>query len=408
MNLLFIVTSFWAYGELLIAIEFARRAESYGYRALFLIPSSHEAIAKHEGMAYQILIPRGGKLNRLLLRDIEEVYRPDFVILADFLNFSFCDRHYGLCHDDLEVFSGKLGAFDLYDFKSTSGYSDTYGFRSKNFKDLSLESYSFLLQPCPVNKVLRQESSKSFRYSLFDPMDELTVDRWESARAELGVAKDEKIILMTTATWQETHKLYAEIQPFIKACNAAMEEIISNLPQSAKVVSIGSRTLFKEKDYKRFKHLDKILPKDFQKWVNACDLFVSNNYISTSMIKIVLLGVPTLLLSNSFIKRNGKKLCVGGIKRDEPELLRDISLAYPFRLFPVGWYKFLENIVNDNAFFSLPVREELFNIEGVNEKTRRILNDSTRDINSEKRMQYREAISTLPRINEILVELACI
>ena len=43
-TVLFIVTSFWAYGELAIATEFARQMPGSGYRPLFLIPPSHRAI----------------------------------------------------------------------------------------------------------------------------------------------------------------------------------------------------------------------------------------------------------------------------------------------------------------------------------------------------------------------------
>ena len=74
-----------------------------GFRPLFLIPPSHRPLITATGLEHQLLIPGAGKINRILLQDIQLVHRPALVVLADFLNFDFCDRHYGLCRDDLRV-----------------------------------------------------------------------------------------------------------------------------------------------------------------------------------------------------------------------------------------------------------------------------------------------------------------
>lgn len=97
----------------------------------------------------------------------------------------------------------------------------------------------------------------------------------------------------------------------------------------------------------------------------ATDLFISNNYISTSMVKIALSGIPTLLLQNSYLKREQGECWVNGKKRATPALLRDCLVAYPFRMFPVGWYRFLNHIVRDNPFYSFLAQAELFDIQEV-------------------------------------------
>ncbi|MCU0285179.1 MAG: DUF6365 family protein, partial [Acidobacteria bacterium] len=120
----FIVTSFWAYGELTIAVDFALRAKKAGYEPVFLIPPSHEAIIKQNNIQYLTLIPGARKLNVILLNEIKTKYEPAAVVLADFLNYLFCERHYGLTIDDLAIFPGKIGAFDIYNFETSQGRVD--------------------------------------------------------------------------------------------------------------------------------------------------------------------------------------------------------------------------------------------------------------------------------------------
>ena len=96
MRLLFIVTSFWAYGELQIAMDFATGMKNAGNAVQFLIPPSHTKKVESKGFSYQVLIPNAGKLNRILFQDIELTYQPTHIVLSDFLNYAFCERHYGV------------------------------------------------------------------------------------------------------------------------------------------------------------------------------------------------------------------------------------------------------------------------------------------------------------------------
>ncbi|GAA0121928.1 MAG: hypothetical protein KID00_11145 [Clostridium argentinense] len=76
MNVAFIVTSYWAYGELLIALQFAKRIKKHGFSPYFFVPPSHEKVLKEEDILYSILFPKLGKINHILLQDYENKYKP--------------------------------------------------------------------------------------------------------------------------------------------------------------------------------------------------------------------------------------------------------------------------------------------------------------------------------------------
>lgn len=101
MKVLFIVTSFWAYGELIIAMNFAKKLAKDGHKPHFLIPPKHKRIVDQNGYKNTVLIPKAGKINRILMKDIEYSISPNLVILSDFLNYNYCEVHYGITKEDL-------------------------------------------------------------------------------------------------------------------------------------------------------------------------------------------------------------------------------------------------------------------------------------------------------------------
>jgi hypothetical protein len=393
----FIVTSFWAYGELTIALEFALRIRKAGYEPVFLIPPSHENILKQNNIRYLTLVPGSRKLNLVLLNEIKLTYEPAAVVLSDFLNYHFCERHYGLTVDDLAIFPGKIGVFDIYDFEATRGGVDTYGFYAKNMKNLSLKSYEFLLQPCPVNH-FEKRKEKEFRYSLFHRLESRTKEEKESARRSLGITGDQKILLITSAIWQQKYRAHKDIVPFVTACNKMLEDVLDTLPGDTRVISVGHQTLYPDRKTDRFTHYDKMLPEEFRRVTSAADLYVSNNYISTSMIKMVLSGIPTLLIQNSIFKKNGTIKWYKYKNRNLPGILDRCPVAYPFRLFPVGWYRFLDGIFKNNPFFSLMLQAELFAAEELREKILKILENQ--EMFDDRRNAYLESLKKLPSIEK--------
>lgn len=376
MRILFIVTSYWAFGELTIALQFAKGLTE-GNDIMFLAPRNQEKIIKANGFKSVGLYFKLPSINRALLADIASSYSPDFVILSDYLNYSFCDIHYGLKLEDLECFRGKIGAFDLYDIGRKVRTMDTYGFNNKKVA-FDHERVTFRLLPCPILSPSCNSPAENVYAAALDTDYHIqTPEEKQAAKQELGYVSKKKLILTTSALWQDTYKSYDNVVEFVKNSEAAYQQIISALVQDNYVVCVGNN----EQRLEGVTYIDSLPPQSFKKYCEAADLFISRNMISTSFANIVMSGVKGVLLQNS--RSEGKTV-------------------YPYRMYPVGWYHFLEPIIKDNDYMNLFQTGEIFDVEASIELISNALDSM---IDTLKLQDYHRQLKELPRGDAILRSL---
>jgi hypothetical protein len=411
---LFIVTSFWAYGELNIATEFASRMAGTGFRPLFLIPPTHRALLAATGLMYQVLIPGAGKINRIQLQDIALAHRPAAVVLADFLNYDFCDRHYGLTRADLEVFDCPIGTFDNFSWGRPGSFLDTYGFRARYQNDIATDGLAFRLRPCPLNSPLPCDDDTAHPYPLLDGSVEAigTGEAGEArrVRAELGVPDGRPLVLLTGATWQRMHVAYPVVTAFVQACKAMVERLLTGLLDHAAVVSVGSALVFADGAPPGFQSTGPLPPDRFRRLASAADLHISNNLISVTLHRLALAGVPSVALFSSLTKDGDE---MGSLSREPVRLsafaanvVGGVHHLYPFRMFPVGWYHFLHSLVDGNPFTEVVRHVELFDEAGALETIGSLLAPgATRDRLDAARQSYLDALAQLPDVDSILTRI---
>jgi hypothetical protein len=410
-TVLFIVTSFWAYGELAIATEFAGRMAGTGFRPLFLIPPTHRGQVTSAGFDHQVLIPGAGKINRILLADIAHVHRPALVVLADFLNFDFCDRHYGLKRSDLSVFGCPVGTFDDFSWGRAGAWLDTFGFRAKFEGDITTDGLSFRLRPCPLNNPGEADATGVHSYPLLEDVTDVAVGGRASVRRELGLAKDRPVVLVTGATWQRTHEAYPRVTAFVNACHTMLERLLSALLPHADVLAIGPQLVFTDRAPAGFYPLGALEPDRFARLIQAVDLHISSNIISVSLHRLALRGIPSVALMSSLHKRSGELRWELPVAPRLTEFARHVvdgvDYLYPCRMFPVGWYQFLRSLLADNPFCDLVPQVETFDEEAALAAIVPLLSAGPeRDRLALARESYLEALRKLPEVDSILHEVA--
>ncbi|AEY67257.1 DUF6365 family protein [Clostridium sp. BNL1100] len=410
MYILFIVTSFWAYGEVTIACEFAARVRESGYIPYFLIPPSHEKIMNKYKFTYTTLIPRNGKINRLLMRDLEHRYHPGLVILADFLNYNFCEVHYGLTPGDLEVFSGRIGTFDDFDWVITGKQMDTYGFKAAKFGDIDIRKYGFRLCPCPIVNPNSGYREETYHYQLTTdtlPYDVYSTDKW---KAKLGLPVGKKLILFTSAAWQESYKQYTDVISFVNANNQAFYHIMQELTKTYSVVCVGSKGGYSKNSEDGLIFLNQLPPEVFDEYLLATDLFISRNITATSLARAVLSGIPSANFENSIFFSAEKPLDKEKIKFEPApfvdELLKNLERCYPYRMFPVGWYKFLAPLVKGNSYMKTFIRLEQFNVIDSIRRIQEVLEcEEKREELLKSADRYKKTLESLPDVRSIIESL---
>lgn len=393
MVAVFIVTSYWAYGELLIAYYFAKTIAACGYKPYFIIPPSHEKVIKDSGFKYSVLIPKLGKINRLLLADCEHKYKPGLVILADFINYHFCERHYGLTGEDLEVFSGTMGTFDNFHWDLEKREMDTYGFRARNVHGLSTGGYRFRLLPCPlVNPGLTRVDNREFYYSLLNDFLDYDEDMKVKLRKELSLPLHKPICITTTAAWQSTYKQYPHVEHFVHKVDTRFRDILGRVFKNGLLLTVGKDSPIGAGGAGRVIRFDHLSPWDFEKYALASDLFVSRNITSTTLARLALSGLPSAVLINS---NPGK---------DDRQRKREMD--YPYRMFPVGWFKFLNPVLKGNPYVNVVKELEIFDVHKTAQGLRTLVLD--KELRQECRRQalaFRKSLEKLMKPGEILETL---
>ncbi|HEY3872216.1 MAG TPA: DUF6365 family protein [Actinocrinis sp.] len=415
-TVLFIVTSFWAYGELAIAAEFAGRMAGTGFRPLFLVPPTHRAQVVAAGLDHRVLIPGAGKVNRIQLHDIRHVDRPALVVLADFMNFDFCDRHYGLRRADLSVLDCPIGTFDDFAWGRPGAWMDTYGFRAKYEHDISLDGLSFRLRPCPLNNPLDETAGPDVHpYPLLESVADVGTEQRAAVRRELGLAKDRPVVLVTGAAWQRMHAAYPLVTPFVEACHAMLERLLSRLLKHADVLAVGPQLVFRDRTPEGFYALGAVEPERFRLLLQAVDLHLSSNIISVSLHRTALNGIASVALVSSLHKRSGRlRWELPGVPQAAPALTEfaqrvvdGVDYLYPYRMFPVGWHHFLRSLLVGNPFGDVVPQVELFDEEAAVASIVPLLTAGPeRDRLSRARETYLEALRKLPEPETILHEVA--
>jgi hypothetical protein len=411
-TVLFIVTSFWAYGELAIASEFARRMPGTGFRPLFLIPPTHRAQVAAAGLDHQVLIPGAGKINRIQLHDIQHVHQPALVVLADFMNFDFCDRHYGLTRADLSVFDCPIGTFDDFSWGRPGAWLDTYGFKAKHEGDITLDGLSFRLRPCPLNNPLdRGDGPDVHPYPLLRDAADVTTTERAAARRELGLPSGRPVVLVTGATWQRMHAAYPRVTEFVLACRTMLERLLSTLLGYADVVAVGPNLVFQDRVPAGFHPLGAVEPDRFARLIQAVDLYISNNVVSVSLHRLALRGIPSVVLMNSLRKESGELRCelpvMPVLTGFAQRVVDGVDYLYPCRMFPVGWFHFLRSLLDGNPFTDVITQVETFDEEEAMTAIVPLLHDGPeRDRMARARETYLEALRKLPEVESILREVA--
>lgn len=410
-TVLFIVTSFWAYGELAIATEFAGRMAGTGFRPLFLVPPTHRSQLVAAGLDHQVLIPGSGKINRLQLRDIQHVHRPALVVLADSLNFDFCDRHYGLRREDLAVFDCPVGTFDDFSWGREGAWMDTYGFRAKHDADITFDGLAFRLRPCPLNNPLEDATPEVHPYPLLEDVADVATAHRAEARRELGLAKDRPVVLLAGAAWQRTHTAYPAVTPFVEACHTMLEHLLSRLLPHADVLTVGERLVFRDRTPEGFHALGPVPPERFRFLLQAVDLHISNNVVSVSLHRLALRGIPSVVLVNSLHKRADRLRwrlpAAPALTGFAQQVVDSVDYLYPYRMFPVGWHHFLDSLLAGNPFSDVVPQVETFDEEAALATIVPLLSTGPeREQLAGARERYLTALRKLPEVETILHEVA--
>jgi Family of unknown function (DUF6365) len=218
---------------------------------------------------------------------------------------------------------------------------------------------------------------------------------------DLGFGKGEKLVLMVGAKWQ-TPSFWQDIHIRRAAMHVPnlISYYVSRIPK-VRIVHIGPEPYHIDRNLEgRYQWLNQLDPKRYQAILVSADIFVTCNLSSNTLASAVALGIPSLLLRNSFRVRTVDEAIANIRDKPSERLLSWLESAVPINCFynwPGGYYRLLSRLIPNNPYCETFETAELFQEDDVIEKCHKLLFDSTTGMQMKGRQKkYVSLIHTLP------------
>lgn len=396
-------------GEITIAMEVLRRIRDEESEICFVL---HEKMSKQviaNGFPVYLINGNSPQENKKCFQEAVKDFKPDLLLCADVFTMDFSSTWSGIGLEELKATGIPVGTFDEYEWESTHFIQDFTGIPMQIRGEL-ITDCDFLVRPCPVNRPEILDNKKVINCSLFD-VDGLLLSYQEDIknkakwRESLGIPENSKVVMIVNSTWEyvevgrsfESGRLIEWIPRIIHNYLCALNEPITVLHVGGKEWSFADKSRI---DYRHFVSLN---PVDYNRMINCVDLFCGTNLISVTLSRAVLCGVPVVLFQNEkCMDFNKLSSIMGKMPEWYQQMAKDVKKVLPFKVFPWGWYRFLEPVMKNNGYDELIDRAPIFQPKKSIEVLRRNLFDKTHmeQINT-KRDAYIESLDSLPSPSKI-------
>ncbi len=369
-NILFISIGTDAFGESILALNFARSLPAAGYRPCFILSPSHGTLLNQHPNFKGIQLYKGAiKINRMLIEDFLEHYPPDLIILCDFLTFDYSQADMGITLDDLRAYNKPIISLDSYEWESGDFGLDFFNGAEKKVPATILE-LDGALRPCPLNKPA-PINGRIACYSFLHQIQQLPEEEVRWTRNELGIPMNDLVIFSATAVWQEFRAKKRYAGPFSRIVPQLIYSYVERLETPVHWISVGphNRQAHTKQRGNVVEHNFPSLPEDkFNRLLAASDIMISTNIASTTLAKCIRYRRPALFLYNSLVV-NGpgdfSKYKHIRLSESTSSLIENAYPFHPFLMFPLGWFKFLSPVLKDNPYLDTFYRAEILDEEGV-------------------------------------------
>ncbi|MBL8150290.1 MAG: hypothetical protein JNN15_10235 [Blastocatellia bacterium] len=403
-NVLFVSTGSLAFGESVMALNFARSLPKSDYNSCFILSPLNSVLLEQDNEEFENvkLFEGAHKINRLLVIDFLEKNPPDIIVLCDFLTFDFSQADFGINLKFLRAYGKPIISLDTYEWESGNFTLDFFSGVDKQLPRMLLQ-LDGALRPCPLNKPA-PTTERIVCYSFLDQIKCLQPDEIERKREELGINPNDFVIFSATAVWQAFRPKTKYKGPFGHIVSELLSYYVSKLNKPVHWIRVGPE---RERTTEKYGNITEhnfpsLQESEFDKLLAASDILVTSNVASTTLVKCIKYGRSALLLYNSIKANQPSDLAqYKHIKLSEymSKLIENAYPLQPFLMFPLGWYKFLSPIMKDNPYLETFYRAEILDEEVVLSILHQAIQDKELSLSKEVG-NYEKLLKTLPSPSE--------
>jgi hypothetical protein len=180
-----------------------------------------------------------------------------------------------------------------------------------------------------------------------------------------------------------------------------IEEYVSRLGPDVHLVHVGpQRYKLGQKLNGRYHWLPPLPPLDFDQLVASMDVLLSMNISATTIAKAMVFDVPTLVVQNSVSGSTREEVEATMPSAPSPALgkwLDESVPLFPFVLWPIGYYRYLKPILQNNPYVRALDVAELLDEGRIQASLSSLLFDkTTRDEQAHRRTGYLSHVRSLP------------
>lgn len=395
MNLMFFALSTAGYGETVIGLSLARQLEPLGVRSHFVISPVSEQVLRRSGVPFTTIEPRMGRLVRLLVDEDVRQFKPDAIVLADYYTYTGVFRErFGLDSWFIEEYGVPILPIDIWEWDKTSCAVDM--FEEDRPTDKKILDMDVFLRPVPLAHPDREGRAYPFR--LWEGTERVTRRTKRHLYETFGLGSRDRLVLLTIAPWQhmaEDKYLSSIGTHVLRGVPRLLAHYLAQLPDTTHFLIIGEvPPELAALPGSRVHALPPCSPARFTTMLGASDLVLSLNIGATTLGRAVLSDIPAVVLTNGFAVPDAVAIGeveakLGGLTSGVRSWLGDMLPLHQMRMWPLGFWEFLEPILAGNpytgAFTDLELLDEPAVVQGLE---RALYDPATRDRLAAGRAQY--------------------
>lgn len=381
-------------GEIALAIRIAKDLHEHGDRIIFLIRSEHTASfasTPYEVITIDSMFPLDDHMPELV-----KTYNADSIILADLHSNSIWMKYSNQGSWFLNQNSVPVFAIDIYHLTEDVKWADAFLDRDYDVSYLSTVPRG-RITPVPFVS----PNATPDVYDALPAVVQVSDQDKKQILHELGFGKDEKLLLMVGAKWQ-TPSFWQDIHIRRAAMRVPnlISYYVSRIP-NIRIVHVGPEPYHIDRNLEgRYHWVNQLEPKRYQAILASADIFLTCNLSSNTLASAVALGIPSLLVRNSFRVRTIDEAISKIPGKPSEKLLTWLQEAVPINCFynwPGGYYRLLSRLLSNNPYCETFETAELFHEDEVIEKCHKLVFDSTARMKMrEHQEKYVSLVHTLP------------
>jgi uncharacterized protein DUF6365 len=227
-------------------------------------------------------------------------------------------------------------------------------------------------------------------------------------RGELGAVGEDKLLLHASSRWQQPEvQNFKHHQRVARRLPDLVAPRLAGLGPLVKVVHVGPAPFgsWSAGMGERYRWLPPVSSERLDDLLGAADLLLSFNTTGTITISAVARGLPVVVAINSHHGRTVEEVAAD-LPQPPAEAVRrwlaEVVPLHPFRIWPLGLYRFLSPVLAGNPFTRAFRTVEVLDEEGFVQACRELLfDDRARARQQEEQQAYREEVSRLPSAGEV-------